>query len=301
MKTVVRIVSVLCLLLTISSCRHKELCYLHTHRKNIIVKFDWSKTTQRPEVMRLMFYNGKTLDLMDVKNMAQDVIQLPDGEYTLLAYNSDTETVIPVDEDEKSKCYLTTNSGEIVYDGKKLRRYMPPEWVCRATVENIIVDNKDDKEIVINVQPRDIVYKVTYEISGLKNINVSNKQYYMFYGSSPSVNLSGGLAQGQPCVTTSKPKIEDDKLVGEFNVMSFFLPNENEENRFQFAILVSLTGKYYVQDVSNQVYNQIRKSNNKHIHLKLEFNITFPSEEGGKSGFVPEVEDWDSVHEIIDL
>ena len=89
----------------VAGCEHKDLCYLHPHKAEVHVVFDWAyapeaEEQQEVEGMCLWFYpvdgEGKQAGeplRYDLAGMKGGRIDLPVGRYNVLYYNNDYETV----------------------------------------------------------------------------------------------------------------------------------------------------------------------------------------------------------------
>ena len=104
-KWIYVMISSLSLLLLVTACEHKELCYHHPHTAQLQVEFDWSyapdaERNNEVEGMCLWFYpvdeaGTQTGEPMryDLAGMKGGTVEIPVGRYQVLYYNNDYEVV----------------------------------------------------------------------------------------------------------------------------------------------------------------------------------------------------------------
>lgn len=104
-KWIYVMISSLSLLLLVTACEHKELCYHHPHTTQLQVEFDWSyapdaERNNEVEGMCLWFYpvdeaGTQTGEPMryDLAGMKGGTVEIPVGRYQVLYYNNDYEVV----------------------------------------------------------------------------------------------------------------------------------------------------------------------------------------------------------------
>lgn len=84
-------------LLAFTGCYEKELCVLHPHSRNLLVRFDWRDAPEAdPESMVVYFYpmdEGGEVQYFEFLYGREDSISLTEGRYRVLCYNNDTEGV----------------------------------------------------------------------------------------------------------------------------------------------------------------------------------------------------------------
>ena len=104
-KWIYVMISSLSLLLLVTACEHKELCYHHPHTAQLQVEFDWSyapdaERNNEVEGICLWFYpvdeaGTQTGEPMryDLAGMKGGTVEIPVGRYQVLYYNNDYEVV----------------------------------------------------------------------------------------------------------------------------------------------------------------------------------------------------------------
>lgn len=95
-------------ILSVVSCRHKELCLQHPHKTSLRIEFDWTKCPEKvrpPEARRphmyVFFYpvdNTGTHFWREISPKGT-VMDIPDGVYNIICYNSNSETLRPIGKD----------------------------------------------------------------------------------------------------------------------------------------------------------------------------------------------------------
>lgn len=85
-------------ILSVVSCRHKELCLQHPHKTSLRIEFDWKNCPEAtPSGMYVYFYPANrpgTCFWRDISRKGA-LIDIPDGDYNIICYNSDSETLRP--------------------------------------------------------------------------------------------------------------------------------------------------------------------------------------------------------------
>lgn len=98
-KTLLTAAAALALLMPLSGCRHKELCYDHPHTRQLRLQFDWRDAPDAdPEGMCVFFHpTGGEADVpqrrFDFVGTTGGSITLQYGSYHVVCYNNDTEAV----------------------------------------------------------------------------------------------------------------------------------------------------------------------------------------------------------------
>lgn len=173
MKYVLNISVFIVTILTLASCEHKELCFIHPHTTCVTIKFDWNyapDAEQNKEVksMCLWFYptdeNGNQIGepiYYNIAGMYGGEIEIPVGHYELLYYNSDYERVKfrGVDNFLRHECY--TNETSLLESlGNSSLTYNIPR--AEGTEDQPVVDTPDkmwgDNAMSVHITEQGISY-----------------------------------------------------------------------------------------------------------------------------------------------
>lgn len=104
-------------LLLLTSCNHKELYIENFDQYQVRVEFNFEQTSDVPTTMRVVFYPIGELAwhqpwLFDV-NATGGYVQLPAGDYRVLAYNVDAMNIIEYERENYDNFSLSTSRYEI--------------------------------------------------------------------------------------------------------------------------------------------------------------------------------------------
>lgn len=165
------------ILLGLSGCEHKDLCYHHDHRVRLQVLFDWRDAPDAsPNGMAVFFYpeNGGEWYRFDFANIHGGEVSVPAGRYSVICYNNDTPGVFFQNTDtHSSHTAYTRESGlfEVIgqygradvlariprADGAEDERVMlcPDElWGCQAL--EVEVDEQGVRYICVPESEKDL-------------------------------------------------------------------------------------------------------------------------------------------------
>ena len=85
-----RIINVLLVLLIVSSCSHKELCYHHPHTASVQINVDWSRFEKdNPSGMTVMVYSRAGVKEIEkqTNNLSYVIVDLLAGYYNSFVFN----------------------------------------------------------------------------------------------------------------------------------------------------------------------------------------------------------------------
>ncbi|MDO4160761.1 MAG: DUF5119 domain-containing protein [Prevotellaceae bacterium] len=323
-----KIVSLICMVIALASCEHKELCYHHPHTTTIRVEFDWTNAPEAsPEGMCVFFYSTEdgSVQRFDFSGTTGGEIDIAVGTYNVLCYNNDTEGVLFTGTDafdthagytrEGSifeSIYGSANSSARVDDsGERVVICPDMMWGCSASTVNITesgisyvcipVQDKDKVEVnnteqVITLYPAELICTYTYEVLNVNNLSYATQMCGSIAGMAPSMIFSTEEL-GEECVTLPFESVSDgvSKITGKFYT---FGNNESnsEPHKFILYFWISDGSKYYYTfDVSEQVDQAPDK---RHVHIVID-NIDLPQPITNGSGFKPSVDEWQSQEEDI--
>lgn len=218
------------MLMAMTSCNHKDLCYEHSHGTKLRVVYDW---TEAPDAtckgMCVFFYSTDhpgAYYRFDFANTEGGEIELPEGNYEVITYNNDTEIVrfSATNIFESHKAYTrngdlleplygngvtsnaTTDNGE--------RVVVTPDglWGCHATEVSVsehgvtyTFTHFDDRyssrseasttteasgDQIITLYPHDMLCHYSYEVRNVDNAGHISRVSGALSGMAPSMNLA---------------------------------------------------------------------------------------------------------------
>lgn len=296
------ILTTILLWLTLLSCEHKELCYTHPHGAQFLIEYDWSECDNpNVDIMRILAYpldGGLPLGYyLAGGNGGELVIQF--GEYNLLSYNSDTQSILLQGESsmETIEAYVrTTTITEGVYgvdepdlptaiEGQEL--VITPDDIFKSTYENLI---SDDEELIDTIQlvMKPLVKHISYQVSGIGNASSIG----LIKGALGGVSSYIGVATEQ-LSTVSSAMVFDGLLSGDtvYGEFDYFGVADNDDTQWLVLFLWGDGGNLRATfDVSQQIADAPDSYN---VNIIIETDISMPESISGDDGFSPSVEDWD--------
>lgn len=288
------------LILLLSSCEHKDLCYHHKHLLELEVKFDWSKAPDaNPWGMCIYFYpeSEETYYRFDFKDITGGPISLPKGVYNVICYNNDTEAVLFGSTGTYFNHTLFTRKGDILesvsgmgYKASLLQNTIDEKvvitpdmmWGCavqkvevnangKCIVHQIIDSETDtpdlsiDNESIVSIltfYPENLMCRYTYEIINVENIKYVTDACASLSGMSGTLNISSGEL-GTECVTLplEATSLKDEKKF----VGSFFTFGHHEDNVKPHKMLLYVwmnDGKKYMYGNDVEKFNVTEQIHN---------------------------------------
>ena len=311
-------------LLAAAACEHKDLCYHHAHLETVRVEFDWRYAPDAsPAGMCVWFYptDGGQPTRFDL-NREGGSVSITRGDYNIITYNNDYETVYQSSRQEFATHEITTLSGGLFeplgYSGYPSSRgervTICPEqmWGCTA-VETVITqagisyicvpeDEKDEylgvpvevNEHVITLYPHDLCNVYTFEIHGIE----SPDEIIRASGSLSSMSSTLVLhdeTKGEELVTMPFGVEYDDvfetPMTGEF--LNFGC-NKDCHDSHSFLLYVwraDGTRWYYNVDVTQQISEA---PNPRRVHMIIECADVEPETLDLQEGSDADIDDWNS-------
>lgn len=308
------------LLLMLTACEYKELCYDHNHTVEVRIVFDWSQQEVRPRGgMTVWFYHAEHPEAeplrFDLPGTAGGTVRLPIGRYRVLAYNNDTETIRYQGTeliDSLTACtrwssieegtLLSSHAPMPQADSTDLQRIMlEPDPLWAASYGDLPVRLSDmECGLTVTMQPGLRYYDVTVTILHVQDMSSA----YDFGGS-----LSGVSSQ----VTMLTGKVSDDAVIQPFPVRTASDSTLTASLRIfghcpaavhrhlltVYALLDGGSGWYHPTDVTAQMHDAAHFVPPNHIYITID-SLALPKPlTGGSGGFHPTVDDWEQVN--IDL
>lgn len=317
----------------LSSCEHKELCYHHPHTKTLRVEFDWRDAPNaNPEGMCVFFYpqdgDGAPVRRFDFAGMTGGEIEIQEGNYRIVAYNNDTESVLFDGMDGFDTHTGYTRDGSIfetIYGSaanyapratgtEDERVVISPDmmWGCSAIdveitaqgVSYVCVSQGGNgstatttSEQVITLYPHELTCTYTYEVRNVKNLKYATQMCGSLSGMAPLLYF-GSEELGTECVTIpfeATPNLETSQITGEF--LTFGHHEQNTQPHLMTFYVWFMDGSkyYYTFDVTDQVHSALDK---RHVHIIID-GLDFPLPIENGNGFKPSVDEWQVVEEEI--
>lgn len=299
------------------SCKHKDLCFDHTHNIEVEVEFDWRNAPDaNPSSMEVYLYDQATGQEIryNFSGKQGGKIHLPYGKYNSVCINSDiTNWAHFQNTEDIDQFETTTQSAQQMmsygFSARSIPRANGSESERLAlTPEMIWSDRQDDFELKITdtykkltLYPGEVVSHYTVDI-----YDVLNAQYVD--GKSLDGVLSGmseGFYHGRKStsdVAVTMPfmlRLSSDSksLHSEFLTFGKCLDEGCPNKLTVYVKMVDGTKRAYTYDVSSQVS---KAEDPRHVHIIIHgLELPQPIVDGG--GVNPSVNDWEVEEYIVPM
>ncbi len=327
--------------LALCGCNHKELCLVHEHTVTLRLEFDWRDAPDAsPAGMCVFFYHedGSEPERFDFRGREGGTIAIKSGNYRLLCYNNDTESVLFRNAYELESHEGYTREGsllESIYGSgvnssslpraegtEEERVVITPDMMWGAQAFDVQVresgvtytcvpwDGGDrlepvkSREQVITLFPHELICTYTYEIRDVKNLEFATQMCGSLSSMSGSL-LFWSEELGQECVTLpfeARVAARSNKIVGQFYTFGHHELN-TAAHRMMLYVWMSDGKKYALGAGNNERFNVTEQIHNapdkRHVHLIIEgVELPLPID-SGDGGFEPDIDDWGEVYEDI--
>ena len=306
------------LLLSLTGCEHKELCFSHPHTAMLDVDFNWDRATDAsPRSMSLYLFpkNGGRPLRYEFSGCKGGKIRVAAGRYDALCLNSDTEGIYYLNTEKITSFEVTPRSTQLLseqsfhnipeanvprVEGKEDERVaLAPDLLWSDNVYDIEVSASDDNRLTL--YPEISMHICTIEIR-----NADNLKYVSGISASIST-MAGGVLVGHGHDVLSEERvtipfeadISPDKTTITGRLQSFgHCPTDlNSHKMVIYAILADGSKWYYTYDVTEQFHTA---PDPHRVHILLDkLPIPHPIVDGG--GFNPSVDEWEEINTDIDM
>lgn len=302
--------------LSLTSCRHKDICFDHSHRIGVYVAFDWRNAPEaNPTSMLTYFYpaDGSETLLYTFADRDGGEISLPYGSYSALALNGDNSywasfrntddidsfEVFTRDAEQLEGYGVATQSLPRAKGAESERLAKTPGMMWGGRTDNITLSDDFEGDKIITFFPEEKVCHYTVDVVDVKNI--AN-----LHGASVDATLSGmaeGYLHGKDMTTdvavtmpfTLAPDTENNSLHAEFLTFGECATISTRHLLTLYIYLTDGSKWYQTFDVTDQVTDA---PDTRHVHIIIT-GLTLPQPITGSGGFKPDVNDWNDI--VIDL
>lgn len=321
------------LVVLLSSCDHKELCYEHPHKVSLRLVFDWRDAPDAdPAGMHVCFYslNGGKNYIFNFGRDGGVIESIEAGHYQVLCYNN-TSSVLSADTHSFYTHGLFTRDGGIlepvlgpggatVKDVADERVVICPDRMWGCTVTDVVIDGFgvsyvhgavsgglsgefiSSKEHLMTLFPHELTCTYTYEIRKVANLKHATRMCASLSGMAGSLLLCDESLGPEP-VTLPFEAYSDGKstITGRFYT---FGHREDSPVPHRMALYVWMDDGRKVAyglsgDTRFDVTGQIHSApDRRRVHIVIEgIDLPTPIENG--NGFNPDVDDWEVVEKDI--
>ncbi len=313
-KTLLAAFAGLSAIIFLPSCRHKDIDFENLPKQEVKVVFDWTKAPEaNPASMALyLFYDptespDSTLRY-DFANKTGGTVKIPYGSFSGLAFNSDNTDWAHFRNSEDIETFevytrevatlpstgLKTRALPKARDAEEETMVETPGMIWNARNDGMSL-RRGEREKVLTFYPEDLLCHYTVDILDVSNIA-------SIEGSNTDATLSGmagGYLQGRGEATDTKHTLpfvmtKDDSshsLHGEFLTFGESPKTKNPHKLGLYVIMNDGNKYFYTFDVANQIYDA---PDPKHVHIVVK-GLSLPEPVSEGSGFIPDVDEWESV------
>lgn len=321
--------------ISLTSCNHKDLCYMDMDMCKLRVVYDWSDAPDATaNGMCVFFYSlddPNAYYRFDFDNTQGGEISLPAGRYKLITYNNDTEAVRFSATNDFDNHTAYTRDGDLLEplygngvtsnatttNGERVCITPDGLWGCQAY--DVVVDfngvkytyvdsyyesracncmDSISKDQIITLYPHDMLCHYTFEVRHVENAQYVSKISASISGMSPTMNMSTE-STGSENITlplSAKADTEAHNITGQFLT---FGQNGSESvaHKMSFFVVMNDGSKYRVEGSDNlDVTSQVDNAPDKrHVHIIID-HIKLPGPGVEAGDWYFTVDDW-GVHE----
>lgn len=321
------------LILSVTSCQHKDLCLHHPHSIKVRVEFDWRNAPEaNPQGMCVFFYpvDGGQPRRYDFIGKTGGEITIGAGKYQVLSYNNDNEGVLFSETHSFETHYGYTRKGDLfepIY-GSGFSSKGPPRaegaedeavvicpdmiWGCSTHDVEITEtglfytcipeEGKNEfvpiesKEQIITLYPCENICRYSYEIRNVENLSSTTQMCSSLSGMSGAMTIADGGLHMESVTLPFNAYADnaESKITGEFLTFGHHVDNPDPHKLMLYVWMADRSKYYYTFDVTDQVHSA---PDRKRVHLVID-GLEFPKSFGDGNLDVG-VDDW--FEENIDI
>ncbi len=298
-----------CMLLLTTSCKHRELCYDHTHMLDVSVNYDWTHAPDAsPASMVTRLFpvdDGVTPQRHEVADKNGAIIRVQAGNYIALAFNGTTESLVEAG-DTYDSFIITTDDDELLSPMSKAPTSAPrpgeaedepvrkaPDVLWSGFNESVaLVPLKSNQHIDLTMHESTIT--CTIELCNVDNVDAPIEISGALSGVAGAFSPSTAKPTAE-CVTVPVPlKVTGDNTVT--GTITLFGHCPHEANRHIFTIYTS-NRYYYHFDVTDRMHSTDDPNN---IRIVIDEALRLPDPEG--TGMSPTINGWsDEINIDLDM
>ena len=307
----------LCILVSVS-CEHKELCYDHSHTIDVNISFDWANAPDAaPKSMSLYLFSEDGSNPQRYEFVGRDggTIRVVPGIYHAICLNSDTENICHKNTETYSTYTLTTDEVPLLAGMSAFGFVTKSPPMAKGTEDQSVIAQSEklwchqasglelsEHGQGLTMSPEVAYTHVTIEIQNVENL---------VYTSAISGVLSGmadgymvGLDQVSSGLATVPFELNQtggpDALEGELYAFGHCPESAGSHILTVYAVLRDGTQWYYPVDVTEQMHEDEDHA----IHIVLD-HLPIPEPEPGTGegggGFIPTIDDWNTMYFDINM
>lgn len=303
MKFICTLAAIAALMVALTACEHKDLCYDHGHSVDLDVRFNWSAAPDADPhtmVVRLYSLDGKHIARHEFTSRDGGKIRVEAGEYRILFHNGEMETVNEKPGEYDDYELFTTEESLLAPMSREMGappRPKPsenepvkssPDQVWAGKHEYLMVVRGEEGQSV-ELFPAEATASYTVTVINVENLRNNISMSGALTGLSERFHVGDERTSGVP-VTIPFPIGRKDPTTLETQFYTFgHCPESNSVQHILSLYFSNMT--YYNFDVTDQVHNA---PDSKNVHIYLD-GLTLKVESDGMS---PSIDDWDEIEDI---
>ena len=313
------------LLLMSAGCRQKDLVYPGSSVVTLTVKFDWREVSGRlPDGMTVVFFpedEGGKIWRFELPGQEGGVVEVPSGQYRMLAFNNDTRYIYYDDMSLPETYNAFTQEVAVTWPSVvskeypellSLHVYHSPDSLYCGSVEDLSVSlcsasyrMEDSGSMVecgrriVECRPSPRTCRYTCHFRDVVNIGGFRRGYCVLAGLSPSELMMYDCMSAADGASVFGVSASGDTLSG--TTVAFGISDSRSVRQYVYLIAVLADGSLSVmrRDVTDQVLNSPDRRN---VIIEVD-GLVFPEvnpvdPDRPDAGFDVDVEGWETV--IID-
>lgn len=302
----------LLVLLCLTGCMQRELCYDHSHVSPVMIEFDWSRAPEaKPNTMVVWFFSVSSGERYRFELIGDGAttysrfdsrIKVHPGTYRVLCHNGTTDN--NSEEGETFDDYRIVTYNEAILspmdrsddgaplpdgaDGQPVKA--PASTVYAHTLDEVVtIEPAADTEMHICFTPVEVTSVYDVVITGVKNLSASTEASAVITGLAEAWSPAYSRPAGTEVVIPFGLKhCGEECLRG--SLVTF---GDNTPHDVRHCLRVYTSYKYYYDfDVTDAIHTA---GNSRHIEINLN-GIKLPVDDQG--GISPGVDGWEDAENI---
>lgn len=303
----------------LTSCSHKEFYVGGT--ADLTVEFDWKGTTNADpaSMMLVTFASGAQPVEKPLQGHQGGTMLLPQGEYQLIAFNSDTE-VLHSQGDTWSNYEVYAEPTQLRFVSRMFASSMTiprgagtadqqeiaePDPLWTSATEAVTITGYVGKHVVMPME--EATFMVNFHIKNVDNMEFVSDVLATVSGMAGSWRPAQHTCSDTQCIIPFSLTRSGNSMSGSVRTFGYRATKANgEEQKHLLVIYAELTDgskKYYTFDVSNQMNAVVPKGGGTitaEVNIELE-DLPLPKPMSTGSGLEPDVENWEEVLIPVDM
>lgn len=297
------------LLVSLTACEHKELCYDHPHAGNLQVILDWQLAPDAtPASMAFyLFPDGEEGSLLyELTDRSGGAVRATQGHYRALCLNSDSRLLVSRNTGSWETFEITSSTTPLLpglatlgvrSEGAPTAPDARNERVA-AAVDGLWCDRIETSFPVtmegdtVILYPASLLCNYSVEIRGAQNLSGVIGVSASLSGMAGGLFAGTGRLSGEAVTVPFEMEADEDQgvLMAAFKVFGHCPLSVQSHTLIVYAVLSDGSKWYYLYDVTDQVHTAPDPCN---VHILLEgLPLPQPSQGGG---FTPSVGEWEEV------